>query len=184
MPRITPLVTLGLLISGLATPPSPPTARGQPANLLGPINRHLVLAPDDAPPDRAGREGERERERERHQGTWRVTSFVSDGAEAPPEVAGKMSRVVEGDHVVWKRDGNSFAGTTVELDPARDPKALDVIPDGGKLKGKRVLGIYKLDGDTLTICMAAPDQDRPTVFEAGKGSQRTLMTFKREQPRP
>jgi uncharacterized protein (TIGR03067 family) len=143
---------------------------------LGLLGSLIVLAPDDAGTDRA--------ERERHQGTWRVTSFVADGAEAPPEVAGEMSRVVEGDHVVWKRGGTSFAGTTVELDPAADPKAIDVIPDGGKLKGKRVLGIYRLDGDTLTICMAGPDQDRPHEFAAGKGSGRTLMTFRREPPRP
>lgn len=123
-------------------------------------------------------------ERDRHQGTWLVNSFIMDGTEAASEVVGSIRRIVEGDHVVWKRDGKSFAGTTVELDPTPDPKAIDVIPDGGKLKDKRVLGIYKLDGDILTICMASPKQDRPKEFTAKKGSGKTLMTFKREKPRP
>jgi uncharacterized protein (TIGR03067 family) len=172
MPGISSLVALGLLASGLAASPTAPDRES--------IGRPVALARDDDGADRA----RREREREQHQGTWRVTSFVSDGTGAPPEVVGKMSRVVEGDHVVWKRDGTSFAGTIVELDPAAEPKAIDVIPDGGKLKGQRVLGIYRLDGDTLTICMSGPDQGRPGEFAAGKGSGRTLMTFRREPPRP
>jgi uncharacterized protein (TIGR03067 family) len=82
--------------------------------------------------------------------------------------------------VVWKRDGKSFAGTRIELDPSRDPKAIDVIPDGGKDRGERVLGIYKLEGDRLTICMAAPGKPRPKEFKADKGSGCTLRTFVRE----
>lgn len=123
-----------------------------------------------------------QRELERHQGVWRVTSIVSDGVEGAPEVSRSIVRVVTGDHVVWRRDGKSFAGTTIALDPAGAVKAIDVIPDGGRSRGKRVLGIYKLDGDDLTICMAGPDEARPTRFEAGKGSGRTLTTFRRERP--
>ena len=79
--------------------------------------------------------------------------------------------------------GKSFAGTTVELDPRKDPKSIDVIPDGGPSRGKRVLGIYKLDGDRLMICMAAPDASRPETFRADNGSGCTLTTFRREKPK-
>jgi uncharacterized protein (TIGR03067 family) len=122
-------------------------------------------------------------ERERHQGTWQARSFVSDGVAAPADLVGSIVRVVEGDHVVWKRNGKSFAGTTVELDPSRTPRTLDVIPDGGPMRGERVLGIYRLDGDELTVCMAAPGRDRPKTFEAKSGSGQTLMTFRRATPR-
>jgi hypothetical protein len=54
-----------------------------------------------------------------------------------------------------------------------------VIPDGGKDRGERVLGIYKLEDDRLTICMAAPGKPRPTAFKAEKGSGYTLRTFTR-----
>jgi uncharacterized protein (TIGR03067 family) len=121
-----------------------------------------------------------EDERARHQGLWRATSSIYDGQEAPAEVVRSITRTVEQDHVVWKRDGKSFAGTKVELDPSRDPKAIDVIPDGGKDRGERVLGIYKLEGDRLTICMAAPGKPRPREFKADKGSGCTLRTFARE----
>jgi uncharacterized protein (TIGR03067 family) len=133
----------------------------------------LSPAPAD---DKAARE-----ELERHQGTWRASTSVYEGQEAPAEVVRSITRTVEKDHVVWKRDGKSFAGTRIELDPSRDPKAIDVIPDGGQDRGERVLGIYKLEGDRLTICMAAPGQPRPKEFKAEKGSGYTLRTFIRER---
>lgn len=121
-------------------------------------------------------------ELERHQGTWRTSSSIYNGQAAPEDLVRSITRTVEKDHVVWKRDGKSFAGTRIELDPSRDPKTIDVIPDGGKDCGERVLGIYKLEQDRLTICMAAPGKPRPVAFAADKGSGSTLRTFIREKP--
>ena len=120
----------------------------------------------------------------RHQGTWTAVSFRREGQETPAEIVRTITRTVEGDHVVWKRDGKSFAGTTVVLDPGRDPRTIDVLPDGGPSRGKRVLGIYKIEKDTLTLCMADPDQPRPREFKAEKGSKHTLMVFKRQAAAP
>jgi uncharacterized protein (TIGR03067 family) len=120
-------------------------------------------------------------ELDRHQGTWRATSSIYDGQEGSSEVVRSITRTVEDDHVVWKRDGKSFAGTRIELDPSHDPKAIDVIPDGGQNRGERVLGIYKLEQDRLTICMAAPGQPRPKAFKAENDSGCTLRTFIREK---
>jgi uncharacterized protein (TIGR03067 family) len=120
-------------------------------------------------------------ELKRHQGTWRATSSIYDGKEGPEEIVRSITRTVDDEHVVWKRDGNSFAGTKFELDPTRDPKTIDLIPDGGKDRGERVHGIYKLEKDRLTICMAAPGKPRPEAFKAEKGSGCTLRTFTREK---
>ncbi len=120
-------------------------------------------------------------ELERHQGTWRTSTSIYDGKPAPDELVRPITRTVEKDHVVWKKDGKSFAGTRIELDPSRDPRTIDVIPDGGKDRGTRVLGIYKLEGDRLTICMASPGKPRPAEFKAEPGSGCTLRTFTRER---
>ena len=119
-------------------------------------------------------------ELKRHQGTWIATSSTYDGQKAPEDIVRSIKRIVERDHVVWERDGKRFAGTKIELDPTREPKTIDVIPDGGRNRGERVLGIYKLEDDTLTICMAAPGKPRPKEFKAEKGSGCTLRTFQRE----
>jgi hypothetical protein len=41
-----------------------------------------------------------------------------------------------------------------------------------------VKGIYKIDGDTLTMCLS-PTGERPAKFESTAGGQTILMTFKR-----
>ena len=113
----------------------------------------------------------------RHQGVWVATSSTFDGAKAPEAIARSIRRTVTDDHVTWDRDGKRFAGTSIKLDPSHDPKAIDVIPDGGPHRGEPVLGIYKLDGDHLTICMAGAGKPRPTKLAAEKGSGCTLQTL-------
>ena len=139
----------------------------------------LLFLASDPPKDDAAKTAKKE-----HQGTWVCTSFESDGKKTKEEVFKTITRTVEDDHIVWKRDGKPFAGTTFEIDPKTDPKTIDVIPDGGPSRDKHVLGIYKLDGETLTLCMAAPDAPRPKLFEAKEGSKPTLMTFRRQEPQP
>lgn len=102
----------------------------------------LVVTPstgDDAvtPPD----------ELSRHQGTWSVERSVRNGKEGPPEVMKEIVRIVDGDRVIWKRDGKSFAATTFELDAEAEPKRIDLIPEGGPNRGDRVLGIYRFEDE-------------------------------------
>jgi uncharacterized protein (TIGR03067 family) len=122
------------------------------------------------------------KELKEHQGTWVATSSIYDDQSAPEAIVRSIKRTVTEDHVVWERNGKRFAGTKIELDPSRNPKTIDLIPDGGPKRGERLLGIYKLEGDILTICVAGSGQARPEEFKAGKGSGRTLQTFQRERP--
>ncbi len=119
-------------------------------------------------------------ELERHQGTWRVVSFERDGTETPKEIIDSIERIVEGDHVVWKRNGKSFAGTTMKLDPKADLATIDLAPDGGPNREKVVHGIYKLERDTLMICTSDADQPRPKEFNAASGSGWTLVKFRKK----
>ena len=119
-------------------------------------------------------------ELKRHQGTWDVVKFVRNGEDSPADLVASIVRIVDGDHVVWRRDGKSFSGSTIVLDPTADPKTIDILADGGPARDKRVRGVYKLEDDKLTICTSDPDEPRPKDFKAEKGSKQTLMVFKRE----
>ncbi|AMV40662.1 TIGR03067 domain-containing protein [Planctomyces sp. SH-PL62] len=134
----------------------------------------LVQAPEPSPGLTA--------ELARHQGVWRGVSFRRDGKETPEAIVRTITRTVDDDRVVWRRDGKSFSGSTIILDPAADPRTIDVLADGGPGRDKTVRGLYKLEGDELTICTADPDEPRPTAFRADAGDRWTLMVFKREKP--
>jgi uncharacterized protein (TIGR03067 family) len=136
--------------------------------LLIPLLLAMPIADDDA--------------LEQHQGTWAVVRSIRDGEEGPPEAMKEIVRVVEGDRVVWKRDGESFAATRFELDPSTEPTAIDLIPEGGPNRGARVLGICKFEEGLLVICTADLGRPRPTAFEAAPGSGHSLMTFRRAGP--
>ncbi len=119
-----------------------------------------------------------------HQGSWAVVAMIRDDQATPADILASIRREVDRDHIVWTRDGKNFAGTRFEVDPTTSPPTIDLIPDGGKDRDKRILGIYRLDGDMLTICVADAGQPRPTAFEAKAGSKQTLQSFKRTTPTP
>ena len=117
---------------------------------------------------------------ERHQGSWAIDRSVRDGEDGPEEALRSIVRKVEGDRVVWSRDGESFAATRFEIDPDAEPKAIDLLPEGGPHRGERVLGIYRFEGDgRLTLCIAGPGDPRPSAFAAEAGVGTTLMTVRR-----
>jgi uncharacterized protein (TIGR03067 family) len=115
-------------------------------------------------------------ELKKFEGTWQLESATNNGKHTPEEVV-KMIRVVikESKHSVYFGDKPAVKEIPFTLDPTKNPKtSTDKLPDGREIKG-----IYKLDGDTLTSCVAEPDKDRPTEFSSKEGSNWTLRVFKR-----
>ena len=117
------------------------------------------------------------------QGTWVATKAERDGKAADDVVGHRLS--FTGDRFqIRSRDGKTLYAGDFRVDAKTKPVAIDFEHTNGGLKGKSWKGIYALDGDTLTTCDNAPDLDknRPTAFEAKKGSGYVLITFKRAKP--
>jgi uncharacterized protein (TIGR03067 family) len=112
------------------------------------------------------------------QGTWVLASGQDDGEKLSEEVIKNSRLVFDGTkHTV--REGDTTYKGSHKLDSATKPKTIDIMDTEGPFKGKTVLGIYELEGDTFKICYALPGKDRPRDFSAGAGTGLRCHTWKR-----
>lgn len=132
-------------------------------------------------------------ESEKLQGIWSNSGNVKYQyrTESNPEVIAlirggelKKGEVIFSRLLLEVKDGNfSFSdedlkkGTRksiVKLDATKTPKEIDLMVE----KDKSFLGIYKLEGDILTICIG-DQKNRPTAFDISKGGQ-ALIQYKKK----
>ena len=113
-------------------------------------------------------------------GEWIGQKAIAGGDEGPVSDCGFFSVTFMADGMLKTKVGtreNPAAGT-YRLDAKKTPFEIDLIAP----KGGSKLGIYKIDGDTLTICHSADKgAARPTMFESPEGSKIILMVLKREK---
>ncbi len=141
-----------------------------------PSPRQPPQAVQAAPPD--SREAVR-REMLQLKGTWasmQTEESTINGVPQPPKRY-KMIWSIDRDKITVS-DSDGFAGMTYRyslgLDPS--PKTIDLT---WLNLGTTLLGLYQLEGDTLTVCMGV---ERPKDLEEGPGHSRVV--FQRESRTP
>jgi uncharacterized protein (TIGR03067 family) len=77
--------------------------------------------------------------------------------------------------------GEEAGEGTVKLDAARKPRAMDVEGTKGPNKGKTILAIYELKGDTRRVCYGLGGKARPAEFKTGAGTQLFLVEYRRQK---
>jgi uncharacterized protein (TIGR03067 family) len=112
------------------------------------------------------------------QGTWTVAALEVYGEPVPAKAYPKARIVIEGDRFTSLDMGLAYEGTMV-VDQTRKPKAFDIVIAGGHAAGTRNLGIYKLQGDRWTICLATRGTERPTTFATSPGTGFALESLVR-----
>jgi len=117
---------------------------------------------------------------EKMKGDWTLVSTETNGKKRTPADFKEFSRKVTGETyevTIENEEGVQSIGIKItKLDPANSPKSIDVEQTEGPAKGKTFRGIYKFVDDTQVICLAAPDNDRPTKFDSKEG---TVTVWKR-----
>lgn len=98
---------------------------------------------------------------ERLQGAWRAVRIEKGGNPVPNEVAAIVRYIFDDDRVLLMEGDQKAGEGVIRLDPASDPKAFDFTATGGPQEGTTALGIYRIEGDALTMCLG---DERPSQF--------------------
>jgi uncharacterized protein (TIGR03067 family) len=149
---------------------------------------------EDAPTD-----DDRKKDANTLQGSWSFQSLILDGNEAPAQIAEAMSPLkVKGDKMTLRQgitiaeqdNGNIRFGlgdNPIDLQitlRGSIPKQLQVDAVDPEYRGMSRTWIYKLNGDTLTICIGGtPDRKPPVEFTSKKGTKQELWVLKHVPPK-
>jgi len=113
------------------------------------------------------------------QGEWQEVERDTQGkktSKADPGFSG-LRFVIAGDQLTVNNRRK-----TIKLDPAKEPKAIDMISHDGWEIGQTTAAIYKLEKDRLTICQPYWSGDttaRPTELKAAADDGRMLLILER-----
>lgn len=112
------------------------------------------------------------------EGKWTIESLTRDG-KADDSLKG-ATRVHEGDkYTITPSKDSKAPATEGTFTVDAEKKTIDMKPSSGNFKGKTLLGVYKLDGDTLTVAFA--ESERPKGFESKEGSKVVVAVMKKSK---
>jgi RNA polymerase sigma factor (sigma-70 family) len=128
-------------------------------------------------PAAAGKD-EAPKDEEKIVGTWAFTSLVKGGQKEQEEDFKGAKLIFAADGKLTAKLPKGEKGGAYKLGPAKKPKELTITTENDGT----ILGIYKLERDTLTVCLCDEnDNDRPTEFASKEGTKVVLIVLKREK---
>lgn len=111
-------------------------------------------------------------DKDRIQGEWKTESAKAGGKDLEDaEGFGKATWTITADKITIAFN-NEDKVNSYEMDPAAKPKTINLISENMGT----MYGIYKLEGDMLTLCLA---RERPTEFVSKENSSGFLIVLKR-----
>src|ERR1017187_2182219 len=113
------------------------------------------------------------------EGEWQMVSGVMNGVAMDASTVQWVKRMTRGNQTSVIAGPQTMLKVEFTFDPSTSPASLDYLNLHGATKGKRQQGIYRLEGDVLTVCTGAPDGARPGDFSSPKGEGRSLTVWKR-----
>lgn len=110
------------------------------------------------------------------EGKWVIESLTRDG-KADDSLKGATREHVGDKYTITPAKDSKGVPTEGTFTVDAEKKTIDMKPTTGNFKGKTLLGVYKLDGDTLTVAFA--EAERPKGFESKEGSKVLVAVMKK-----
>ena len=114
------------------------------------------------------------------QGTWLPESAELSGKPFPDPIR-KSIKLVMKDDKYSVTVGKTLDEGTVKLDSAAMPKKMEIKGSEGPNKGKTILAIYEVGGETLKVCYDLSGKEHPAEFKTTEGSLLYLVVYKKEK---
>jgi uncharacterized protein (TIGR03067 family) len=114
------------------------------------------------------------------EGTWIPVTAELGGQKLPDDFLKDTKLVLSAGRYTYHTQ--QLDQGTYKLIPTKEPKALkamDVTGVEGPNKGRTLLAIYELAGDTMRICYDLDGKLRPDAFTTRAGTQQLLIIYKR-----
>lgn len=119
-------------------------------------------------------------ERAKLLGNWRFVSMEVQGEHKPDTEFSKYKVVFQDDQWTVSEDHRIAAQSFFRMDPTKTPKTIDIVDID---KGRIIRGVYKLEGDTFTVCdRGAEKGGRPVEFATRPDSGLVLVVLARAKP--
>jgi uncharacterized protein (TIGR03067 family) len=110
-------------------------------------------------------------------GEWVPESAVRGGKPDNPPAGTSITFTSDGKAIMKEGGDRKPEEGTYKADPKKTPAEIDIAPPAAD-KGPTILAIYKIEGDTLTVCLTLGGE-RPKEFASPPGSEVMLITCKR-----
>lgn len=114
------------------------------------------------------------------QGDWMVATIVANGRKLTDDEAQTLFRTVTGNQCTISNFNRPISKVTIKIDATKTLKTIDSTPVG-PTRSPPILGIYKFEGNKLTVCNSRPGMPRPTEFGAKAGSNQTEVVWQPEK---
>jgi uncharacterized protein (TIGR03067 family) len=113
-------------------------------------------------------------------GDWVYVKIVTAGGDGPDPPEG-LTMTFTADGMTAVHSGiEKPRFTPYKADPKKDPPEIDFLPARTNPDAPGGYGIYRIEGDTLTLCLPYGDNTiRPTAFESRAGTEVAIITLKR-----
>jgi uncharacterized protein (TIGR03067 family) len=128
------------------------------------------------PPDKKTDEPVGVSDHKKFQGAWRPISAEKRGKKATDEEIAGLEFKFEGDKVHVTSKGRTEPEAAFKLDPAKNPKEIDITPNEKTF----ILGIYKFDGDRLTLRFGKGMAARPAALDGDIGVDEMRLILERK----
>lgn len=127
-------------------------------------------------PGKFGPQGGVDEELAKFQGRWQFVSMEADGQKKAEDHFSKYTVVFTNGYWNVYEGTRTVAETPFQVDATTKPKIIDLFPSDGRI----LQGIYKLEGDRLTMCDRDTEKgERPAEYATTPDSGLVLVVLRR-----